>query len=89
MATKNRHKGNRIGEGFIALPYSVLNSPLLITLSPRAVKLLIDVAAQYRGDNNGDRTGRGTVMFPRSTAGGTRAEEKQERAKRTIGTAHG
>lgn len=51
---RQRFKGNRIGEGFVALPYSVLNSPLFVALSPYAVKLLIDVAAQYRGDNNGD-----------------------------------
>ncbi len=48
------HKGNRISEGFLALPYSVLNSPLFTALQPHALKLLLDVAAQYRGDNNGD-----------------------------------
>ena len=51
---RNRHKGNRIGEGFVALPYSVLNSPLFTSLSPHALKLMLDLAAQYRGDNNGD-----------------------------------
>jgi hypothetical protein len=65
MAARNRHKGNRIGEGFVALPYSVLNSPLFIALSSYAVKLLIDVAAQYRGDNNGDLCIAWKLMKPR------------------------
>lgn len=77
MATRNRHKGNRIGEGFIALPYSVLNSPLFIALPPHAVKLLIDVAAQYRGDNNGDLSLAWKLMKPR----GWRSEATLHKAK--------
>lgn len=77
---RNRHKGNRIGEGFIALPYSVLNSPLFVKLSAHAVKLLIDVAAQYRGDNNGDLSAAWKLMRPR----GWRSEATLHKAKREL-----
>lgn len=80
MAARNRHKGNRIGEGFVALPYSVLNSPLFLALSPHAVKLLIDVAAQYRGDNNGDLSLAWKTMKPR----GWRSEATLHKAKREL-----
>ena len=80
MAAKNRHKGNRIGEAFVALPMSVANSPLFIALSPHAVKLLIDVAAQYRGDNNGDLSLAWKLMKPR----GWRSEATLHKAKREI-----
>ena len=80
MAAKNRHKGNRIGEAFVALPISVLNSPLFIALSPHAVKLLIDMAAQYRGDNNGDLSLAWKLMKPR----GWRSEATLHKAKREL-----
>ncbi len=80
MAARNRHKGNRIGEGFVALPYSVLNSPLFTKLSPHAIKLLIDVAAQYRGDNNGDLALAWKIMQPR----GWRSEATLHKVKREL-----
>jgi hypothetical protein len=36
------------------MPHSVLRSPEFASLSPRATKLLIDLLAQYKGENNGD-----------------------------------
>lgn len=80
MGTRNRHKGNRIGEPFVALPYSVLNSPLFIALSPHAIKLLIDVTAQYRGDNNGDLSLAWKLMKPR----GWRSEATLHKVKREL-----
>ena len=77
---RNRHKGNRIGEGFVALPYSVLNSPLFMALSPHAVKLMLDLAAQYRGDNNGDLSAAWKLMQPR----GWRSEATLHKAKREL-----
>lgn len=77
---RNRHKGNKIGEGFVALPYSVLNSPIFLALSPHAVKLLIDVAAQYRGDNNGDLSVAWKLMQPR----GWRSEATLHKVKREL-----
>lgn len=77
---RNRHKGNRIGEGFVALPYSVLNSPLFTSLSPHALKLMLDLAAQYRGDNNGDLALAWKLMQPR----GWRSEATLHKAKREL-----
>lgn len=39
--------------GFLALPFSVIDSQAYLGLSPSAVKLLFDIAGQYRGYNNG------------------------------------
>jgi len=36
------------------LPFHVLNHERFVSLSPRATKLVIDIASQYRGNNNGD-----------------------------------
>jgi len=47
-------KGRRTSDTFLALPHNVINHPDFISLSPRALKLLIDMASQYRGCNNGD-----------------------------------
>lgn len=47
---------------FLALPHSVLNSEAYSGLKPRAVKLLVDVASQYNGKNNGDLCAAMTVL---------------------------
>ena len=39
---------------FIALPHDVVNHHDYLNLSGNAVKLLIDIANQYNGHNNGD-----------------------------------
>lgn len=51
---KRREKGSGRDAGpFLALPYVVLDSPAYRQLSTHAKVLLIDVARQYRGGNNG------------------------------------
>lgn len=50
---------------FAALPHAVLESPGFISLSPYAVKLLVDLMLQYRGKNNGDLTMAWSVMAAR------------------------
>jgi hypothetical protein len=80
MAGRNRQKGNRIGEAFVAFPHALLNSPLFLALKPHAVKLLLDVAAQYRGHNNGDLSLAWTLMQPR----GWRSEATLHKAKRQL-----
>ena len=47
------------------MPHDVLNHENFTTLSPRAVKLLIDLGAQYRGTNNGDLCAAWTLMSKR------------------------
>ena len=49
-----RIKGRRTTSFFVMFPYHVLDHAVFKTLSPRATKLVMDLAAQYRGHNNGD-----------------------------------
>lgn len=58
-------KKSRDPGGFIAIPWAVLDSPAYQGLSPHAKALLIDIARQYTGSNNGAlRCGR-AYMSPR------------------------
>ena len=49
-----RYRGRRESETFIMLPKSCLEHENYISLSPYAVKLLIDLYKNYNGRNNGD-----------------------------------
>ncbi len=56
-ATKRKRRRGRATAGrFVSIPHVVLESSSYINLSPRAVKLLLDVALQYDGRNNGNLT---------------------------------
>lgn len=52
MSSRRKHQG-RIGEPFVALPLVVLDSPAFQALSMHARALMLEVARQYKGDNNG------------------------------------
>lgn len=64
MAKDKRARATgKAGNGrFLAIPHSVLNSEAYAGLKPRAVKVLIDVASQYNGKNNGDLCAALTVL---------------------------
>jgi len=66
MSKKNCYsKSSRDAGGFIALPWQVVDSPAYQDLSPYGKALLIDIARQYTGSNNGAlRCGR-AYMQPR------------------------
>ncbi len=49
-----RQKGRNPSDSFLGLPHRLIHHDNFRTLSSRATKLLIDIAAQYRGSNNGD-----------------------------------
>ena len=51
MKKKSKFSG---GESFFAIPHYILNSVAYRNLSAHAVKLLIDIGAEYKGTNNGD-----------------------------------
>lgn len=52
--SKNRGKGtSRDGGRFVALPNILLDSPAYLSMSFSARALLIDLARQYTGSNNG------------------------------------
>lgn len=48
-----KFSGGRISGGFLAFPWSVLDSTAWYDLSHVARSLLVDMARQYRGTNNG------------------------------------
>lgn len=79
---RNRGKitGRRESGSFLALPHRMLESPQYAALTARAVKLLIDIGAQYRGTNNGDLTATWSVMHAR----GWRSRDTLGRAKREL-----
>ncbi len=62
---RRRNMGRQTTQPFLSLPHNVLNHDSFRTLSPRATKLLIDIAAQYRGCNNGDLCAPLSVMRKR------------------------
>ncbi|MAO13721.1 hypothetical protein [Marinobacter sp.] len=47
-------KGRRGTATFLHIPHDVLNSDAYASLPPSAVKLLVDIASQFNGYNNGD-----------------------------------
>ncbi|MCL1483659.1 MULTISPECIES: hypothetical protein [unclassified Marinobacter] len=56
----------KAGNGrFLAIPHSVLNSDAYRGLKGWGVRLLVDIAGQYNGKNNGDLCAAMTVMEPR------------------------
>lgn len=50
---KRGHDSSRDPGGFVALPWSVLDSPAYLGLSHPARSLLLELARQLRGDDNG------------------------------------
>lgn len=54
MARAKHKRADRDGVRFLALPLTVLDSPAFLGLSAPAVRLLIDIARQYTGQNNGE-----------------------------------
>ena len=73
-------KKNHIAGGFLALPKAMLNAPKFRALSGSAVKLLIDIASQYNGRNNGDLSAAWKVMKPK----GWKSESTLNRAKKEL-----
>jgi hypothetical protein len=81
--SKDRYKdakAKRERGAFLALPAIVLNSQAYANLSPYAVKLLIDIGCQYKGNNNGDLCAAWKVMKPK----GWRSEETLHKAKQEL-----
>ena len=69
MTSRNEYrrlvKGRQTTGSFLRLPHHVLQHETFKTLSTRATKLLIDIAAQYRGSNNGDLSATLSLMRDR------------------------
>lgn len=67
MSQRSRwnHKGRAAGPSFIQIPHYVLDSPQWAELPGNGVKLLMELARQYRGTNNGDLSATMSMMKER------------------------
>jgi hypothetical protein len=82
MGRRRREKweGTRAPGGFIPLPKIVLGCEQFASLSAHAVKLLLDLLLQYRGNNNGDLCATWTMMKKR----GWRSKDTLDKARREL-----
>lgn len=71
--TKAKGRSNRAP--FLSLNHPMLDSEAFCSLSPRAVKMLVDVGRQYNGSNNGDLSATRSQMLPR---GWTSNDQRQK-----------
>lgn len=62
---KARFKGSKYDEPFVGILRSMFDSPAFAALSPHACKLLLELAGQYRGNNNGNLTVAWSVVSKR------------------------
>ena len=60
-----RRKEKRIDGGFLLVPKNILRSQNYLKLTPKAVKLLLDLGEQYNGKNNGDLCAAWSMMKER------------------------
>ena len=66
MARSRRKIKGRIESGrFVAMPHAVLMHPDYVSLPSCAKVLLVDIALQYNGKNNGDLTATWIIMAKR------------------------
>ena len=77
--SKTRKQRNGKVWQFVSMPFFVLNSSSYVSLSNAAKALLIEVALQYNGKNNGDLTVNFTALEKRgwtSRSGVTKARDE-------------
>ena len=75
-----RIKGRQTTSPFVMFPCHVLDHEVFKTLSKRATKLVIDIASQYRGHNNGDLCAPLSLMRER----GWNSSDQLEKAKNEL-----
>lgn len=76
----SKKESGRFPGGFIALPWAVLDSPYYADLSHPARALLLELARQYMGDNNGRLLASAAFLYKR----GWKSSDVISRAKRQL-----
>lgn len=71
-------KGRRSRPSGVWMQHRVLESTNFITLTPKAVKLLMQVAAEYKGSNNGDFCVTWKLMEPKGWSSKSQLAEARE-----------
>lgn len=78
---RNRHgKADRDGVRFLALPHTVMDASAFLKLSAPAVRLLLDIARQYSGTNNGKLVACSRYLATR----GWKSHDTAQRARREL-----
>ena len=65
MARRTTAKGRAKNRRFVGIPFSVMDSEGYTGVSGNALKLLLELARQYNGYNNGDLSAAFSVLKPR------------------------
>jgi hypothetical protein len=76
----SRRDKNRVEGRFLALPHDVLDAPAFMKLSYPARALLLEIARQYMGANNGQLVASKNYLIPR----GWRSSDVITRAKKQL-----
>ena len=63
--SRKGYRGSKYNEPFVGIVRSVFDSSAMVNLNAHAVKLLVDLLAQYKGDNNGNLTAAWSLMAKR------------------------
>lgn len=80
-AKRSRAKGRKESGPFTGIPWVVLDHPDVAGLSGNAFKLLLYLARQFRGRNNGDLSASYSVL---KDAGAFNSRDTIQRAKREL-----
>jgi hypothetical protein len=80
MSKTINNKGRSKTGQFLMLPHSILYHANYALLSPKAVKLLIDIAGQYTGYNNGGLITTSKYLYER----GWRSNDQINKAKKEL-----
>lgn len=89
---RTKHKGRRPSDTFVRLPHSMMQSPTFFALSGAAMKMLLFLAAQYNGRNNGDLAATKAMVEAAGVCAGSKAKEllsQLEDAGFIVQTRHG
>jgi len=78
MSNRGKTKGRRESGSFLAIPHTILKSDNYKQLTPAAVKLLLDIAGQFKGANNGDLCAAPSVMKPLGWRSPSTLHDKEE-----------
>ncbi|MCU1113199.1 hypothetical protein JAK74_05195 [Stenotrophomonas maltophilia] len=93
-AERNRRKitGRQSSDTFVRLPHSMMRHPAFFTLSGAAMKMLLFLAAQYNGRNNGDLSATKAMVEGAGVCAASKSKEllaQLEEAGFIVQTRHG
>lgn len=93
-AERNRRKitGRQSSDTFVRLPHSMMRHPSFFSLSGAAMKMLLFLASQYNGRNNGDLSATKSMVEAANVCAASKSKEllgQLEEAGFIVQTRHG